>query len=126
VLLTGPAIFPLSTDRRHMAVPDRNLVLVVDDDASMLRGVARLLRQLGYASLLFPSAAAFAEHRDFDEALCLLLDIDLGDGSGIEVRHRLKARSTPPQATPTCPPPLWAFAHSRVGKFAMLPISGTQ
>ena len=28
--------------------------LVVDDDASMLKSVARLLRQFGYASLLFP------------------------------------------------------------------------
>ena len=50
-----------------------------------------MLRQLGYASLLFPSAAAFAKQSDFDEAVCVLLDINLGDGSGIELRHRLKA-----------------------------------
>ena len=76
-------------------MPEQNVVLVVDDDAMMLRSVARLLRQLGYDTLLFPSAAAFAEHRDFDEALCVLLDIDLGDGSGIELRHRLKAANIP-------------------------------
>ena len=70
---------------------ERNLVLVVDDDAGMLRSVARLLRQLGYASLLFPSAEAFANHSDFEEAVCVLLDINLGDGSGIDLRHRLKA-----------------------------------
>jgi hypothetical protein len=35
------------------------LVLVVDNDASMLKGVARLLRQLGYASVVFSSAAGF-------------------------------------------------------------------
>ncbi|MGB9173910.1 MAG: response regulator [Bradyrhizobium sp.] len=68
-----------------------NLVLVVDDDASMLKCAARLLRQLGYASLLFPSAEAFANHNDFDKAVCVLLDINLGDVSGIELRHRLKA-----------------------------------
>ena len=68
-----------------------NLVLVVDDDASMLRTLARLLRQFGYASLLFPSAEAFENHGDFDEAVCILLDIHLGDVSGIELRHRLKA-----------------------------------
>ena len=72
-------------------MPKNNLVFVVDDDASMLKSVARLLRQLGYASLLFPSAEAFAKHDDFDGAVCVLLDIDLGDGSGIELRHRLKA-----------------------------------
>ena len=57
----------------------------------MLRSVARLLRQFGYASLLFSSAEAFANHGDFEEAVCVLLDINLGDVSGIELRHRLKA-----------------------------------
>jgi FixJ family two-component response regulator len=59
----------------------------------MLRSVARLLRQSGYASLLFPSAEAFTNHGDFGNAACVILDIDLGDGSGIELRQRLKAAS---------------------------------
>jgi FixJ family two-component response regulator len=70
---------------------NRNLVLVVDDDAAMLKGVARLLRRRGYDTVLFPSAEAFANQSDFDGAVCVLLDINLGDGSGIELRHRLKA-----------------------------------
>ena len=57
----------------------------------MLRSIARLLRQFGYTSVLFPSAAAFASHPDFGNAACILLDINLGDGSGIDLRHRLKA-----------------------------------
>jgi FixJ family two-component response regulator len=72
-------------------LPHRNLVFVVDDDPGMLRSVARLLRQFGYAPLLFPSAEAFANHDDFGSAVCVLLDIDLGDRSGIDLRHRLKA-----------------------------------
>jgi FixJ family two-component response regulator len=68
-----------------------NLVLVVDDDPAIRRSVARLLRQLGYESFLFDSAEAFANHGQFDGVLCVLLDIDLGDGSGIELRHRLNA-----------------------------------
>jgi FixJ family two-component response regulator len=71
-------------------LPERNLVFVVDDDPAMLQSVARLLRQFGYASLLFPSAEAFANHNDFDRALCVVLDINLGDVSGIALRHRLK------------------------------------
>jgi len=72
-------------------LPNRKLVFVVDDDPGMLRSVARMLRQFGYASLLFPSAEAFANQSDFDRAVCVLLDINLGDGSGIELRQRLKA-----------------------------------
>ena len=71
-------------------MPKRNVVLVVDDDSAMLRSIGRLLRQFGYASVLFSSAEAFAKHNDFENAICVLLDINLGDGSGIELRHRLK------------------------------------
>ena len=72
-------------------MPNRKLVFVVDDDPAIRRSVARLLRQFGYDSLLFPSAGAFANHSDFDGAVCILLDIDLSDGSGLDLRHRLKA-----------------------------------
>jgi FixJ family two-component response regulator len=73
-------------------LPNRNLVFVVDDDAAMLKGVARLLRQHGFDSVLFPSAEAFESHGDFEKAVCIILDINLNDGSsGIELRHRLKA-----------------------------------
>ena len=72
-------------------VPNRSVVFVVDDDPDMLRGVKRLLRQYGYEATLFSSAEAFKNHTDFEEALCVILDINLGDGSGIELRHRLKA-----------------------------------
>ena len=72
-------------------LPNRNLVLVVDDDTRILRSMKRLLRQHGYDTLLFPSADAFKNHNDFEEAVCIVLDINLGDGSGIELRQRLTA-----------------------------------
>ncbi len=50
-----------------------------------------MLRQFGYACLPFPSAEAFANHSDFDGTVCVVLDINLGDGSGIDLRRRLKA-----------------------------------
>jgi FixJ family two-component response regulator len=70
---------------------NRNIVFVVDDDPGMLRGVKRLLREHGYDSILFASAEAFRNHDDFEEALCIIMDINLNDESGIELRRRLKA-----------------------------------
>jgi FixJ family two-component response regulator len=72
-------------------LPNQNLVLVVDDDPGMLKGIGRLLRQFAYDALLFPSAQAFKNHTEFERAACVILDINLGDGSGIDLRHRLKA-----------------------------------
>ena len=64
---------------------------MVDDDPGMLRCVKRLLRQHAYEPILFSSAQAFKSHTDFEKAACIILDINLNDGSGIELRHGLKA-----------------------------------
>jgi FixJ family two-component response regulator len=72
-------------------LPHRNLVFVVDDDPGMLMSVKRLLRTNGYDSVLFSSAKAFKNQIDFEDACCVVLDINLEDGSGIELRHGLKA-----------------------------------
>ena len=72
-------------------MPNRNVVFVVDDDPGMLGSVKRLLRSNGYGSLLFSSAKAFKNHVDFEGAVCVVLDINLEDGSGIDLRYRLKA-----------------------------------
>jgi FixJ family two-component response regulator len=72
-------------------LPHRNLVLVVDDDPGTLKGIQRLLRQHAYEPILFSPAEAFKKHVNFDETVCVIFDINLKDGSGIELRHRLKA-----------------------------------
>jgi FixJ family two-component response regulator len=69
---------------------DRNIVLVVDDDLGVLKGVERLLRVHAYEPILFSSAEAFKNHTDFEETVCVIFDINLNDGSGIELRRRLK------------------------------------
>jgi len=86
------AVLPGDNDRMQPSLlPNRNLVIVVDDDPGILRGVKRLLRQYGYDSILFPSAETLANLSDFEKAVCIILDINLKDGSGIELRRRLKA-----------------------------------
>ena len=82
----------VSADRTGMSLlSNRKIVLVVDDDPGMLRGVKRLLREHGYDGVLFPSAEAFQNHDNFEEVACIILDINLNGESGIELRHRLKA-----------------------------------
>ena len=66
-------------------------IFIVDDDPSMLKGMRRLLNQHGYETVPFETARALKKHGNFDDAFCIVLDINLGGGSGIELRHRLKA-----------------------------------
>ena len=72
-----------------MVSKDSNIVLVVDDDPGMLKSVQRLLRLHAYEPILFSSAEAFKNYPDVEEAACVILDINLPDGSGIELRHGL-------------------------------------
>jgi FixJ family two-component response regulator len=67
------------------------MIAVVDDDASMLKGIARLLGACGFATKLFASAEAFLALDGFADIDCLLLDIHLGGMSGIELRRHLRA-----------------------------------
>ena len=43
-----------------------------------------------YEPILFSSAEAFENHTDFEKTVCVIFDINLTDGSGIELRRRLK------------------------------------
>jgi FixJ family two-component response regulator len=66
-------------------------VAVVDDDAMVCQSFGRLLRAAGLQPITYPSAEAFladTKHPQFD---CLVLDVQLGGMSGIELAQRLKA-----------------------------------
>jgi FixJ family two-component response regulator len=66
-------------------------IAVVDDDASMLKGIERLLGAYGFATKVFTSAEAFLDLTATAEIDCLLLDVTLGGMSGIELRRHLSA-----------------------------------
>ena len=66
-------------------------VAVVDDDESLCRSLGRLLRAGGIQPVTYLSAEAFladTKHPQFD---CLVLDVQLGGMSGIELSRRLAA-----------------------------------
>src|SRR6202795_3500554 len=69
----------------------QTVVIVVDDDAGLLRSVARLLAHQGIESRTFASAEALLERDNVQTASCLLLDIHLGGISRIELQRRLAA-----------------------------------
>lgn len=65
------------------------MIFVVDDDPSMLKGMRRLLTQHGYETVPFETAGALKRHGNFGQAICIVLDINLSDGSGIDLRYQL-------------------------------------
>ena len=66
-------------------------IAVIDDEESICRSFGRFLRAAGYQPITYLSAEAFLEdlkHPKFD---LLVLDIQLGGMSGLELRNRLAA-----------------------------------
>lgn len=70
-------------------------VHVVDDDASFLRSVARLLKAAGFAVLTHPSAAVFLSRLPHDSAGCVIADLQMPGMSGIELQDALAKTANP-------------------------------
>jgi len=66
--------------------------LIVDDDPSMRKSMSRLLREHGFDATTFESARALLGHADLNRAACIVLDVNLLDQSGIELRRQLLRR----------------------------------
>ncbi len=72
-------------------------VAVVDDDESICRSFGRLLRAAGLQPVTYASAESFLADTKHPQFGCLVLDIQLGEISGVELAQRLAAagRRTP-------------------------------
>jgi FixJ family two-component response regulator len=75
----------------EMVVPRQKIVAIVDDDPGFLEAVGRLVRARGFEVRSLPSAEAFLGSAARREADCLLLDIQLGGMSGLDLRNQLAA-----------------------------------
>jgi FixJ family two-component response regulator len=65
-------------------------VFVVDDDPSVRKSLARLLRSAGYAAETFATAAEFLDRRRTLGAWgCLVLDVQMPGQSGLELQREL-------------------------------------
>jgi FixJ family two-component response regulator len=71
---------------------ERALISVVDDDSSVREALPDLLKEMGYSSRSFPSAAAFLSSEFIGETRCLILDVAMRDMTGPELHRELVRR----------------------------------
>jgi FixJ family two-component response regulator len=64
-------------------------VFIVDDDASFVRALERLLRAEGFVTRSWTSVTTFLTEHDPDLPGCLVTDLVMPDMSGIELQRRL-------------------------------------
>lgn len=83
-------------------------VAVVDDDESVCRSLGRLLRAAGLQPITYASAESFLADKNRPQFGCLVLDIQLGALSGIELARKLVAEGI---RTPT----IFITAHDDPG-----------
>jgi FixJ family two-component response regulator len=72
-----------------MSVPLQTLVGIVDDDASVRKGLARLVTTAGYRAEVFASAREFLERPRLDDLCCLVLDVRMPGLTGLELQEAL-------------------------------------
>ncbi len=65
------------------------IVFVVDDDESVREALASLVRSAGLRVEVFASAQAFLTRPNVDAPGCLVLDVRLQGGSGLDLQRRL-------------------------------------
>ncbi len=92
-------------------------IVIIDDDTSHSRAVARLLSASGMQPVVFSSAEDYLARREAVPADCLVLDIQLGGMSGFELQSRLAAAGT-------APPIVFLSAHSESETIAHVASTG--
>jgi len=82
-------------------------VFVIDDDASVRKAIARLLRAAGIKVSVCESAQAYLDLFDPDLPGCLILDLAMPDFDGLQLQDALAARGN-------APPIIFLTGHAQV------------
>src|SRR4029077_1159488 len=78
--------------RSFVMIPANSMVFAVDDDASVRKGLTRLLRSAGYKSEVFDSAADFLARPPHGGPSCVIVDLRMPGLNGIELQEDLIRR----------------------------------
>jgi RNA polymerase sigma factor (sigma-70 family) len=82
---------PPYTDQTKMNPQRDGMVFVIDDDVSIRRALARLLRSVGYRYECFSSASAFLDRPPAAVPSCVVLDYRMPGLDGLELQNALIA-----------------------------------
>src|SRR5947199_9880062 len=69
--------------------PSNALVFLIDDDASVRKGVSRLLRSAGYKSESFESASDFLQREQHPGPACMIVDVRMPGINGMDLQEAL-------------------------------------
>ena len=73
----------------------KGVVLVVEDDPLVQRALGRLFRKAGHRVELFDNLESFRARELPNDPTCLVLDLHLPDGNGLEIVDSLHAEGNP-------------------------------
>ena len=72
-----------------MVAEPKPTVFVIDDDPSVLKGLARLLKSLGFNAETFASAELFLGREHYDGVGCIVLDVRMPGLNGMDLQDEL-------------------------------------
>ena len=75
--------------------PERPLIIIVDDDASMREALAELILSAGLQSVSFASIRELLDADVLDHPGCLILDVRMPGASGLDLQHHLTQMGNP-------------------------------
>ena len=70
-------------------IPANSVVFAIDDDTSVRRGLARLLRSAGYESEVFESAPDFLAREPHTGPACVIVDVQMPGLNGMDLQEAL-------------------------------------
>jgi FixJ family two-component response regulator len=73
-------------------ISSNSLVFLIDDDASVRKGVSRLLRSAGFKNEAFASASDFLERDQHPGPACVIVDVRMPGINGMDLQHLLLQR----------------------------------